>query len=115
MAQLEPYRSEIESAGALAYIAAERRSGMFKPEQYLVEHPISFPFLLDEDRRVTRAYGVYHRLGKDAIQIARPATFVAGRNGRIQYAFVASHQAERSPMAEVLAALRQAKELGEPS
>ena len=38
----------------------------FKPEEFLANNPAPFPFLLDEDRRVTKAYGVYHRLGLDA-------------------------------------------------
>ncbi len=69
MAQLEPIKSEIERAGAqLAYIAAEKATGVWKPEKFLVSHPISFPFLLDEDRDVTKAYGLYHRFGIDALQ-----------------------------------------------
>ncbi len=109
MAQLEPYREEIEKASAnLAYVAAEKRDGMFKPLDYLAKHPISFPFLFDEDRRVTKSYGVYQQLGVDAINIARPATFVIDRKGIIRYVFVGMTQASRAPMEEVLAALKAA-------
>lgn len=105
MAQFEPVRPEVESAGAQAlFIAAEKRSGMFKPEKFLAAHPVPFPFLLDEDRQVTKAYGVYHRMGKDAFNIARPATFVVDRNGMVRFLYVGSNQADRAPMEEVLRA-----------
>lgn len=108
MAQLEPRKAEIEATGAsLLYIAAEKRGGMFKPEKYLKEHPVSFPFLLDEDRRVTKAYGIYHRIGVDAFNIARPATFVVEPSGTIRYAFVGGNQHERSPVADFLEAARR--------
>lgn len=107
MAQFEPMVAEIEEAGAeLAYIAAEKRSGMFKPEQFLEKHPVSFPFLLDEDRTVTKAYGLYHRLGKDAINIAHPATLVLERSGRIAYIYRGDGQADRAPLQEVMTAVR---------
>jgi len=110
MAQLEPYREEIGKAGSLLYIAAEKRGGLFKPEKYLAEHPISFPFLLDEDRAVTKAYGVYHRLGTDAINIARPATFVADRNGILRFAYVSSDQKDRAEVSLVLQQLTSARD-----
>ncbi len=110
MAQLEPYKDELHRLGGnLLYIAAEKREGMFKPEKYLSEHPISFPFLLDEHREVTKAYGVYHRLGIDAINIARTATFVIDTSGRIRYIFVGKSQTDRAPMKEVIEAVRSAK------
>jgi len=108
MAQLEPFKNEIERAGSLLYIAAEKRGGWFKPEQYLAEHPIGFPFLLDEDRAVTRAYGIYHRLGADAINIARPATFIVDRKGVLRFVYVSSHQKDRADVGLVLANLKAA-------
>jgi peroxiredoxin len=111
MAQLEPYKTEIESAGSLLYIAAEKRGGWFKPEKYLAEHPISFPFLLDEDRTVTKAYGIYHRLAHDAFNIARPATFVVDRNGVLRFVYVSSDQKERADVDSLLRAFNEAAEL----
>ena len=78
----------------------------FKPAKYLEEHPISFPFLLDEDRTVTKAYGVYKRLGVDSFNIARPATFVIDATGIIRYIHVGATQTDRAPANEVLAAAR---------
>ena len=110
MAQLGPYEGQFKAAGAeLVFIAAEKRGGMFKPEEFLRKHPTAFPFLLDEDRMVTKLYGVYHRAGIDAINIARPATFVIGQDGIIRYIFVGSSQTDRAPVDEVLQAARKAK------
>jgi peroxiredoxin len=108
MAQLEPHKNEIERAGSLLYIAAEKRGGLFKPEKYLAEHPVSFPFLLDEDRAVTKAYGIYHRLGRDAINIARPATFVVDRKGVLRCVYVSSDQKDRADINSMLRALNEA-------
>jgi len=108
MAQFEPFHKEIEQAGAqLLFIAAEKRSGIFKPAKFLAEHPISFPFLLDEDRRVTKAYGVYHRLGPDAIHIARPATLVIDRGGVVRFIYRGANQNDRIPVAAVLEVLKR--------
>jgi len=108
MAQLEPLKSEIEKAGAqLVYVAAEKRDGMFKPEKFLAEHPIAFPFLLDEDRVVTKAYGLYHRLGLDAINIAHPATLVIDQGGMVRYIYRGENQTDRAPVEQVLGAVRK--------
>ena len=108
MAQFEPEKDEIEKAGAsVLYIAAEKRGGLFKPERFLAEHPVSFPFLLDEDRRVTKAYGLYHRIGMDAFNIAHPATLVVDGNGIIRYLYVGADQHDRAPMESVLDAIRK--------
>lgn len=108
MAQFEPLKDRITKAGSLVYVAAEKRGGMFKPEKYLAEHPISFPFLLDEDRKVTKQYGIYHRLGLDAINIARPAAFVVDSTGLIRFVYVGTSQTDRAPAETVVAALEQA-------
>jgi peroxiredoxin len=81
---------------------------MFNPEKFLEQHPVSFPFLLDEDRAVTKSYGVYQLLGVDALNIARPATFVVGRDGAIRYLYVGASQGDRAPLEEVLDRLQQA-------
>lgn len=103
MAQFEPYQDEIKLAGAqLVHIAAEKRGGMFKPAKYLAAHPISFPFLLDEDRTVTKAYGLYHRIGHDAINIAHPASLVVDRGGILRYIYRGDNQTDRASVQEVL-------------
>jgi peroxiredoxin len=108
MAQLEPHKDEIEKhGGGLIYIAAEKRDGWWKPAKYLSEHPVSFPFLLDEDRAVTKAYGLYHAFGHDAFRIAHPATLVIDRGGTVRYIYRGEDQTDRAPVEEVIKALRQ--------
>jgi peroxiredoxin len=106
MAQFEPMKSEIERAGAeLVYVAAEKRDGMFKPVKFLEKHPVSFPFLLDEERTVTKAYGLYHRLGTDAINIAHPATLVIDGTGMVRSIYRGDGQTDRAPLEQVVSVL----------
>jgi peroxiredoxin len=108
MAQFEPIRSELEKARTqLVFIAAEKRDGMFKPVNFLEKHPLSFPFLLDEDRTVTKAYGLYHRLAMDAINIAHPATLVSGSDGTVRYIYRGESQTDRAPMEQVMEMVRK--------
>lgn len=105
---MEPYGEELQRLGVgLAYIAAEKRHGIWYPEKYLREHPAAFPFLLDEDRSVTKVYGLYHRLGHDAIRIAHPATLVVDWAGVVRYIYRGENQLDRAPVEEVLAAVKQ--------
>ena len=112
MTQFESRKPEIEAAGAqLAFIAAEKRDGVWRPGKFLEKHPISSVFLLDEDRGVTKAYGLHHALGTDAINIAHPATLVICRNddrgGLVRYIYRGDNQLDRAPLDEVLGALQE--------
>jgi peroxiredoxin len=108
MTQFESQIPEIEAAGAqLAFIAAEKRDGMWKPGKFLTKRPIASVFLLDEDRTVTKAYGLYHRLGTDAINIAHPATLVIDGGGRVRYIYRGENQTDRAPMEKVTEAVRK--------
>ena len=108
MTQFESQKSAIEAAGAqLIYVAAEKRNGVWKPGRYLQKHPVSFPFLLDEDRGVIKAYGLYHALGTDALNIARPATLVIDRNGTVRYIYCGEGQLDRAPLHDVLNAVQE--------
>ena len=101
-------KTEIEQAGAqLVYIAAEMGEGVWKPAKFLHSHPVSYPFLLDEDRSVTKAYGLYHRLGVDAVNIAHPASLVVDRDRRVEYIYRGDSQTDRAPFDQVLAAVRR--------
>jgi peroxiredoxin len=108
MAQFESRKNDVEAAAAqLVYIAAEKRDGVWKPDRYLEKHPISFPFLLDEDRSVTKAYGLHHFLATDALNIAHPATLVIDRTGTVRYIYRGDGQLDRAPLNEVLNAVKQ--------
>jgi len=103
MTQFESRRAEIEAAGAqLAFIAAEKRGGVWKPGRFLEKHPIASVFLLDEDRAVTKAYGLHHALATDAINIAHPATFVIDHEGVVRYIYRGDNQLDRAPLDEVI-------------
>jgi peroxiredoxin len=108
MAQLESRKQEIETAGAqVAYVAAEKRDGAWKPAKFLEKHPISFPFLLDEDRTVTKEYGLHHAFGVDALNIAHPATLVIDRGGTVRWIYRGDNQFDRAPLDEVVIAVRE--------
>jgi len=109
MAQFESQQQEIEASGVhVAFIAAEKRDGVWKPGRFLEKNPISFPFLLDEDRVVTKAYGLHHALGADALNIAHPATLVIDAGGIVRYLYRGDNQHDRAPLDEVLQAVRDA-------
>jgi peroxiredoxin len=107
MAQLELMKDEIEKSKVeLVYIAAEKKEGMWKPEKFMQSHPVSFPFLLDEDRTVTKAYGLHHKLGTDAINIAHPATLVIDQDRKVIYIYRGDSQADRAPFEYAMAAVK---------
>jgi peroxiredoxin len=107
MTRVESIKSEIEQAGPeLAYVAAEKRDGVFKPVKFLEKNPISFPFLLDEDRIVTKAYGLYHRIGLDALNIAHPATLVIDCERYVRFVYRGDNQGDRAPLEQVIAAAK---------
>lgn len=112
MAQFESRRQEIEATRSqLVFIAAEKRDGVWKPARFLEKHPISIPFLLDEDRIVTKAYGMHHALATDALNIAHPATLVIvsdkNREGFVRYIYRGDNQLDRSPLDEVVRVLQE--------
>ena len=92
------------------FIAAEKRDGMFKPAKHFEEHPIALPFLLDEDRSVTKAYGLHHRLGTDAINIAHPATLVIEKSGRVRFIYRGKGQTDRIPVEAVIEVVKKLKQ-----
>ena len=115
MTQFESRLAEIKASGAqLAFIAAEKRNGVWKPGKFLEKHPIASVFLLDEDRAVTKAYGLHHALGTDAINIAHPATLVIcrdedtgnDRGGMVRYIYRGDNQLDRAPLDEILRTLQ---------
>ena len=62
--------------------------------RYIEETGLPFNILIDESREVLKAYGVWHRIGLDAWNIARPALFIVDRSGTIRYSFVGESQDE---------------------
>ena len=73
--------------------------------RYAERHNITFPLLIDRDRQVIKSYGVYHWLGIDAYNIARPATFVIDKIGVIRFMYVGSHQFDLAKHANLIGCL----------
>ncbi|MBV9573412.1 MAG: redoxin family protein [Acidobacteriales bacterium] len=111
MAQFELVKDEIKDSGAnLAFIAAQKREGVWNPGNALKKQPTSFPFLLDENRAVTKAYGLYHALGVDAINIAHPATLVIDSHGVVRSIYRGSTQLDRVPVEVTLNEVRKLRD-----
>jgi len=70
---------------------------------------LPFPILCDEDRATIKRYGVWHPIGVDAFNMARPASFlIDGPTGAIRYMFVGSNQFERADLESILNAAGRA-------
>jgi peroxiredoxin len=74
--------------------------------RYIEETGLPFNILVDESREVVKAYGVWHRIGLDAWNIARPAVFLVGTDQAVRYSFVADRQHEFPSHEEMLAGLK---------
>jgi peroxiredoxin len=73
--------------------------------RYIEETGLPFNILVDESRAVLKAYGVWHRLGLDAWNIARPALFLIDRSGAIRYSFIGESQEEFPSPDEIMGAI----------
>jgi glutaredoxin-dependent peroxiredoxin len=74
-------------------------------KRYIEETGLPFNVLADGSRDVVKAYGVWHRLGLDAWNTARPAVFLIDSSGTIRYAFVARRQNQFPSHDEIVAAI----------
>jgi peroxiredoxin len=83
-------------------ILAQRRE---RVRQFIEEHRVDYLVLIDDRRETAKAYGVWHRLGLDALNIARPALFVIDGGGIIRSIYVAESQGEFPAHRDVLADL----------
>ncbi|TAM58628.1 redoxin domain-containing protein [bacterium] len=73
---------------------------------------IEFPIVIDADRSIIKRFGVYHRFGFDALNIARPAIFVLDALGIVRWEHIARNQLDRPSIAQIDAALEaMAREL----
>jgi peroxiredoxin len=92
----------------VAAIVAQRSE---KVRRYYADRDLPFTILIDDSRDTVKAYGVWHPVGIDAWNIARPALFLIDAAGVVRYRFVASWQFEFPTHEEVLGrilALKQA-------
>ncbi len=65
-----------------------------KVKRYIEDTGLPFDILIDDARETVKAYGVWHPVGFDAWNVARPSLFLIDRAGTIRYAFVAEFQTE---------------------
>lgn len=70
--------------------------------RYIEDTGLPFNILVDESRDVLKAYGVWHALGLNAWNIARPALFLIDPSGAIRYSFVADRRDEFPTHEEIL-------------
>ena len=80
--------------------------------RYIEETGLPFNILVDESRDVLKAYGVWHRFGIDAWNIARPALFLIDRTGAIKASFIGESQDEFPSREEILPAMARAGWMG---
>ena len=102
--RLAAERDRFREAGARVLVIACERAG--SAARYLEEHPVALSLLVDEDRRVARAYGVLQRLSLPIPNVARPASFVVDRCGYVRHVYVARLQIHSSDVEEVIAVLK---------
>jgi len=76
-----------------------------KVKRYIEDTGLPFDILVDDSRETVKAYGVWHPIGFDAWNIARPSLFLIDRGGIIRYAFVADVQTEFPEHEEILGEL----------
>ncbi len=74
-------------------------------ERFVAETQPPFDVLIDETREVVKAYGVWHRIGLDAWNIARPAVFLIDRDRSIRYSFIGRSQTQFPTHEEILRAI----------
>ena len=69
---------------------------------YLADRSLPYDVLIDENRQVAKAYGVWHRIGLDAWNTSRPAVFLIDRDRSIRYSFIGASQREFPALEELL-------------
>jgi len=74
--------------------------------RYIEESGLPFNILIDTTRETLKAYGVWHRVGLDAWNIARPSVFLIDRSGTVRYSFVGDRQTEFPSHEEIMNAIQ---------
>ena len=65
-----------------------------KVKRFIEDSGLPMDVLIDDTRETVKAYGVWHRVGFDAWNVAKPSLFLIDRDGIIRYVFVADYQTE---------------------
>lgn len=91
---------------SVAAVVAQRQD---RVRRYFEKTGLALTVLVDETREVVKAYGVWHRLGLDAWNIARPALFLIAPDRTIRYSFVGDRQGEFPEHVEIVGAIETLK------
>jgi peroxiredoxin len=86
------HSKDFAALGASVLAVVTQRSE--KVKRYVEDQGLPFEILIDDSRDVVKAYGVWHRFGFDAWNIAKPSVFLIDRAGVVRYVFVADFQTE---------------------
>jgi peroxiredoxin len=108
---LQTHLARYHALGAEVLVIVGQRAE--KVADYSRVHSLTLSILVDPDRSVIRRYGVYHRLGLTAFNIARPATFIIDRAQRVRFMYISRGQSDR-PDHETLVAELQKLHLPQP-
>jgi peroxiredoxin len=73
-----------------------------KIRRYIEETGLPFDVLIDARRDAIRAYGVWHRFGIDAWNMARPAAFLIDPDASIRASWISSNQAQFPTREQIL-------------
>jgi peroxiredoxin len=85
-----------------------------KVKRYVEKAELPLAVLVDESRDVVKAYGVWHRIGLDAWNIARPALFILDKSGTVHYRYVGARQDDFPSTEEIWRELEKLEETGSP-
>jgi peroxiredoxin len=102
LTELEDALPMLETAGIRAAAILAQAWYRVRVSLEKVETPYRFPILCDGDRKVVKAYGVWHPLGIDAFNSAHPASFLIDSSKVLRYSFVGSTQFQRAPMGDII-------------
>ena len=73
-------------------IAVVSGQGEDAVRRWLAQNSLPFPWLVDDDRSVLQAYGVYNHMSYDAWRMAHPSAILIAPTGRITWIYRCSHQ-----------------------
>jgi len=106
MTQFESAYSEFTKRNtAVVFIAAQKINGLFRGKAHIEQHRYPFPVLFDQTREVTRAYGVHQTIGIDGFNISKPAVFLVGGEGKVEWIAVSPNQFQRPQIAGIIGAI----------
>jgi len=105
---LQDYLPIFREMGVEAFgIVAQRTE---KVHTFMTDRALSLPILIDTDRVVMKLYGVHHRWGLDAWNVARPSTFLIDVYGRVRFVYVGERQSDRPDPQAIIAELRKLRD-----